>query len=290
MQPALTTDSQARLTDSQRSALISLLADDDPAIYQTVRGKLLSFGKEVSQWLQPHMLSSDPVMRKRALEIVAHLGRQDSDEAFMGFCLSNGEELDLEIGTGLLARTQYPAANIQAYQALYDHWANEVRLRVDTNRDAQHILGAINEYLFDELGFEGNDQYGDHPENCYVNQVVDRRTGNPISLCAIYLFLARRLKLPIAGIGLPGHFICRYQSLTEEIYIDCFRKGKFWTKADCIRYLLQTNHTLQEGHMAPVSSRRILLRMCANLHQTYSCLEMREEAARVQRYLVALAK
>ena len=95
---------------------------------------------------------------------------------------------------------------------------------------------------------------------------------------------------PSLGIGLPGHFICRYQSLTEEVYIDCFRKGKFWTKGDCVRYLLQTNHTLQEGHMAPVSSRRILLRMCANLHQTYSCLEMRDEASRIQRYLVALAK
>ncbi|HTD86074.1 MAG TPA: transglutaminase family protein, partial [Candidatus Binatia bacterium] len=75
-----------------------------------------------------------------------------------------------------------------------------------------------------------------------------------------------------------------------EIYIDCFRGGKFWTKADCIRFLIQSNHTLQEGHLAPVSSRRMLLRMCANLHQTYSSLEMREEANRVQRYLVALAK
>lgn len=290
MQTALAKDSAARLTDSQRSALISLLADEDPAIYQTVRGKLLSYGKEAGKWLQPHMLSSDPVMRKRAMEVVNHLGRQDNDEHFLSFCLSNGEELDLELGTGLLARTQYPDANIQAYQALYDHWAAELRVRIDMSGDADQILGTINQYLFEELGFEGNDQYGDHPENCYLNRVVDKRTGNPISLCALYLFLTRRLKLPVAGIGLPGHFVCRYQSLTEELYVDCFRKGKFWTKGDCVRYLLQTNHTLQEGHMAPVSSRRILLRMCASLHQTYSCLEMREEAARIQRYLVALAK
>ena len=290
MQPAPSKVSPATLTDSQRTALISLLADEDPAIYQTIRGKLLSYGKEVSQWLQPHMLSSDPLLRRRALEIVSHLGRNDNDEVFLAFCLNNGEELDLELGTGLLARTQYPTANIAAYQALYDQWAAELRVRIDPSGDAEQTLGAINRYLFEELGFEGNDQYSDDPTSCYLNQVVDQRTGNPISLCSIYLFLAKRLKLPIAGIGLPGHFICRYQSLTEEVYIDCFQKGKFWTKADCVRYLLQTNHTLQEGYLAPVSSRRILLRMCANLHQTYSCLEMREEASRVQRYLVALAK
>jgi regulator of sirC expression with transglutaminase-like and TPR domain len=119
---------------------------------------------------------------------------------------------------------------------------------------------------------------------------VDRRSGNPLSVCCVYLFLARRMRLPIVGIGLPGHFICRYQSSTREIYIDVFRGGKFCTKADCIKHLLQSHHGLQEGYLSPVSSRRMLLRMCANLHQTYSTLEMAEESSRMQRYLVALAK
>ena len=93
-----------------------------------------------------------------------------------------------------------------------------------------------------------------------------------------------------SGIGLPGHFICRYQSTTRQIYIDAFRHGRFLSQADCIKYLLQTNHGLQEGYLTPVSTRRMLLRICSNLHQTYSMLEMTEEVTRVQRYLVALAK
>ncbi len=278
------------LSQSQRAALISLLVDEDPAIYQMVRGKILSYGPVVCEWLQPHMLSSDPIMRRRALEIVNHLARKGSDEKFLDFCHHNGEELDLEMAAGLLAQTQYPDTNIEAYQALYDSWASELRTRISSAVEAEKNLSLINQYLFSELRFAGNEQFGDNPENCYLNRVVDRRTGNPISLCAIYLFLARRLRLPITGIGLPGHFICRFQSTTKEIYIDAFRKGRFWTKADCIKHLLNNNHGLQEGYLAPVTPRRMLLRMCANLHQTYANLEMTDEAGRMQRYLVALAK
>ena len=290
MQTGLSNQRSVTLSEKQRNALITLLADDDPAVYRTIRNQLLSYGREASQWLQPHLLSADPVLRRRALEIVSHFARQNNDETFLAFCLTNGEELDLEHGTGLLARTQYPDVNLHAYQALLDQWANRLRERVDFSAGAEQVLQTINLYLFEELGFHGNDRYGDDPRNCYLNHVMDQRSGNPLSLCAVYLFVGRRLHLPLTGIGLPGHFICRYQSPTQETYIDCFRGGKFWTKADCIRFLIQTNHTLQEGHLAPVSSRRMLLRMCANLHQTYSSLEMREEANRVQRYLVALAK
>lgn len=289
--PALVT-SGAPLTipEKQRAALISLLAVDDPTVYRTVRSKLLSCGKEVCEWLRPYLLHGDPLIRRRALEIVRHFSRDDNDAQFVAFCLNSGEEFELEHAVGLLARTQYPDVNLEAYSALYDLWAEELRTRIDLASDGEQALLTINKYLFDELGFEGDEQYSENPENCYVTRVVDKRSGNPISLCAIYLFVARRLKLPVTGIGLPYHFVCRYQSSIKEVYVDAFRRGHFWTKADCIKHLVNTNHGLDEGHLAPVSSRRILLRMCANLHQTYSQLEMTEDAKRVQRYLVALAK
>lgn len=290
MQALDTNESPSALSDRQRAALISLLADEDSAIYQIVRRKILSYGQAASVWLRPHTLSNDPVMRRRAREIVRHLARQASDERFMAFCLNHGEEFDLEYATGLLGQTAYPEVKIEAYQALYDEWACQVRQRVDPGSGSEQSLSSLNKYLFGELGFAGNEQYGSSAENCYLNRVVDARTGNPISLCAIYLFMTRRLGLPVTGIGLPGHFICRFQSTTREIYVDAFRQGRFWTKADCIKHLVQTNHGLQEGYLAPVTPRRILLRMCANLHQTYAHLELAEEATRVQRYVVALAK
>ena len=278
------------LPEKQRAALISLLVDDDPAIYQMVRGQLLSYGQAGCQWLLPHTLSGNPVMRRRASEIVNHHARQAADKRFLDFCRSHGEVIDLEHATGLLAQTKYPEINLEAYEALYDSWAGELRARIDFNGPANSILGAINQFLFEDLGFSGNDNYGHEPESCYLNRIVDLRSGNPIGLCAIYLFITRRLRLPVAGIGLPGHFICRHQSSTQEIYIDAFRKGLFLSKADCVKYLLQTNHDLLGGHLSPVSGRRILLRMCHNLLTTYGHLELTEDAKRVQRYIMALSK
>lgn len=278
------------LSENQRTALVSLLADEDQTIYQTVRTKLLSYGDEVTEWLRPHLLSSDPLLRRRSQEIVDFFARQDADTAFLAFCLKQGEEFNVEDGVWALARTRYPNVNPAAHAALLDTFASELRSRLAPSSDPEHIVATINEFLFDELGFTGNEENYYEPENSYLNRVIDRRTGNPISLCLVYMLLGRRLKLPISGIGLPGHFICRFQSSKEEIYIDAFNRGKLLSKGDCIKYLQNTNHGLNEGHLTPVTARRILLRICANLHQIYTQLNQPEEVGRFQRYLVALAK
>lgn len=278
------------LSESQRKALISLLGDDDATIYHTVREKLLSYGPLVVEWLRPYRVSNDPILRRRAREIGDHFSKQNADTQFLAFCLNQGEDFDIEEGVLRLAQTQYPGINISAYIALLDSFAGDLRERMSVEDDADQILATINDYLFRELGFAGNEENYYDPENSYINCVLDRRTGNPISLSLIYLFVGRRLKLPMTGIGLPGHFICRYQTTKREVYIDAFNRGKLLSKADCIKYLLHTNHSLQEGHLVPVTARRILLRICANLHQIYTQLDAREEISRLQRYLVALAK
>lgn len=278
------------LSESQRNALIKLLGDEDPAVFQTVRDKILSFGEEAGQWLRPHRLSDDPLLRRRVLEIVRHFDRQEADTWFLAFCLKHGEEFDLEEGVWLLALTQYPDINVEAYRALLDDFAAALRDRIDFSETAKEILTTINNYLFDELGLCGDEENYYDPQNSYLNRVVDRRRGNPINLSVLYLLLARRLQLPMAGIGLPGHFICRYQSTFDEIYVDPFHHGKFMTKGDCIQYLMSGNHSLQDEFLSPVSTRRMLMRICSNLHQIYSQREMAEETTRLQRYLVALAR
>jgi regulator of sirC expression with transglutaminase-like and TPR domain len=278
------------LSKSQRTALLSLLVDEDRAVYQAVRAKILSFGPQATQWLRPHTLSSDPVLRRRANEIVLHFGRQAADDRFLGFCLNQGEDLDLEEGAWLLAQTQYPDINVEGYRALLDHYAEVLRERIEPGFDAGKLLGVVNGYLFRELGFVGNEANYHEPDNSYLNRVLDRRMGNPINLSLVYLLLARRLGLPIAGIGLPGHFVCRYQSSSAEVFIDAFNCGKLLTKADCVQYLIQGNYNVRDDYLTPVSPRRILLRICGNLHQVYLHHELANETTRQQRYMVALAK
>jgi len=101
------------LPESQRSALLKLLADEDPSVHLAVREKILSFGPGVVQWLQPHTLSNDPPLRRRAQDIIQHFSRQTADNQFLAFCLKHGEEFDLETGAWLLAQTQYPAINLE---------------------------------------------------------------------------------------------------------------------------------------------------------------------------------
>jgi regulator of sirC expression with transglutaminase-like and TPR domain len=278
------------LSESQRAALISLLADEDIGVYQTIRSRIIACGPDAVAWLKPYLLSDDPRLRRRSREIVHHFLRQETDTAFLSFCLRQGEEFDVEQGAFLLARTQYPDLNIEAYKALLDEFAAELRPRIDANAGPENILAEINEFLFEQLGFSGNEEDYYDPENSYLNRVLDRRTGNPISLSLVYIFVARRLKLPVAGIGLPGHFLARFQSARGEFYIDAFNKGKLLTKADCIKYLLQSHLSLEESYLWPVSARRVLLRICANLHQIYSQLKQQDELSRFQRYIVALAK
>jgi regulator of sirC expression with transglutaminase-like and TPR domain len=290
MEPS-TTAQPKPLPDRQQTALLTLLADEDPAIYHAVRDEILSQGPAARAWLQPHRLSSDPVLRRRTQELVRHFDRQSADEAFLAFCLRTGEDFSLEEAAWLLARTVYPEINVEAYQALLDSFAGELRERVSGElKKPRHMLEIVSEYLFTELAFVGNERDYYDPENSYLNRVLDRRTGNPINLSLFYLLIMQRLKLPVVGIGLPGHFLCRYQSSVEEHYIDPFHHGQRLTKADCVHRLVRGNHDLNEEYLSPVSSRRLFARICRNLHQTYLQMEAMEEATRLQRYLIALEK
>ena len=278
------------LTETRKAALVKLLGDDDPSVYQAVREKILSLGDNSRRWLRPHTLSSDRLIRRRAQEIIRHFDRLEADNRFLGFCLQRGQDLDLEQGVWLLAQTQYPEANVEAYAALLDAFAGELRQRLPPGARAQSLLTVINDYLFTELRITGNEQNYYDPDNSYLNRVLDRRTGNPITLCLIYVLLARRLSLPISGIGLPGRFICRYQTSSEEIYVDAFAGGTLLTKADCVQYLLNTSFSVRDDYLSPVTPRRFLLRVCANLHQIYLQSGRDERTIRMQRYIVALAR
>jgi regulator of sirC expression with transglutaminase-like and TPR domain len=278
------------LSDSQRAALVTLLADDDPCVYQSIRTKIVSCGPPAAEWLRPYMRSEDPSLRRRAREIVTLFDRQTADTGFLAFCLKQGEDLDLEEGAWLLALTRYPDINVEAYRAVLDGYASDIRQRLMPGQETNEILKEVNAYLYELQGFVGNEQNYYQSDNSYVNRVIDRKTGNPISLSLLYMLVTRRLSLPVTGIGLPGHFVCRYQSSMGEVYIDPFNGGRLLSKLDCINYLSRRNYPIKDDYLAPVSARKILLRICSNLHRIYTQLEYADETVRLHRYIVALSR
>ena len=278
------------LPEQKKAALISLLTDEDPEVFKTIRDEIMSHGSGVRTWLAPYALDEDPLLRRRTKEIVTYFDRSDSDTLFHAFCINNGENLDLEEGCWLLAQTVYTDINVNAYRAILDDLAHELMLKLDFGSEPEGIVAGINQHLFKICRFTGNEEDYYDPDNSYLNRVIDRHTGNPISMCMLYMAVCRRLGLPITGIGLPGHFLCRYQNPRQELYIDAFNRGRVLTKPDCMKYLKQAGYEFHENFLTPASSRRILLRMCSNLHQVYQRNGKKTDATRLQGYIVALSK
>ena len=278
------------LSDEKRKALLCLLADEDPEIYLPVREKIISLGPHVCDWLKYFVLDENPIVRRRVRDVISHFKRLKADTEFSAFCLNHGEDFELEEACWLLARTVDPEINTEAYRAVLDDYAHDLMHKIDFGSEPESIMAAINRYIFQTQRYQGNEDNYYSADNSYLNRVIDQRRGNPISLCMIYQLVGRRLGLPVTGIGLPGHFLCRFQTPRQDYYIDAFNKGRLLTKTDCMKYLKQAGYEFHETFLMPASSRRILLRMCSNLHQIYQRDNQAADAARLHGYIVALSK
>lgn len=278
------------LPEPQRAALIKLLGDEDPTVYQAVKEKIISLGSDTQIWLKPCQLSGDPLVRRHAQDIVRYFTRELADTRFMAYCLQEEDQIELEKGALLMAQTQFPEINPTAYSAVLDDLAGELREWLAASDQKERLLVRVNQFLFEEKGFTGNMENYYDPENSFINRVLDRRTGNPVSLCLVYVLLMRRLGFPVSGVGLPGHSVCRFLTATEEVYVDAFNLGKLLSRSDCVEHLTRCKHEVRDEYLSPMSARRMLARMCGNLEQIYLELQQTDDAARVQRYLFALTR
>ncbi len=277
-------------TPERQAALLTLLADDDAAISRGIREQLVAGGTATIEWLQGHRLHPDPATRRQVRGILDQFASARADAAFLSYIHSHGENLDLEEATWMFVRTRFPDAPVPGYIAQLDEWAARLREQMPGVSNGEEMLGRINSLLFGELGFRGNEEGFYEPGNGYLNVVMDRRLGIPISLSVVYLFVCRRLSLPVTGIGMPGHFLCRYQTPREEHYIDAYNGGALLPRAECLKRLKQGAVEYDEGAVLPISPRRILQRTIANLHLIHKQRRDRADAERLQRYLVALAR
>ncbi|MGB8647123.1 MAG: transglutaminase-like domain-containing protein [Anaerolineae bacterium] len=177
-------------------------------------------------------------------------------------------EIDLARAALLIATDQYPDLEIDKYLALLGRMADVVRARLPQDRIPNVCVETLNTYLFRELGFEGNrDQYYD-PLNSYLNDVLERRTGLPITLSVLYIAIGRRLGLPLHGVGLPGHFIVKYEDDRARILIDPFNRGMILDESGVEARVRDTFHS--QAHFDPewlttVDARYILARVLYNL-------------------------
>jgi regulator of sirC expression with transglutaminase-like and TPR domain len=181
-------------------------------------------------------------------------------------------QIDLAEAALTIAREEYPDLDVEEYVNALDTMADELRERLADERYPLRILQGINRYLYDDLSFRGNDADYYDPRNSMLNEVIDRRTGIPITLALVYMEVARRVDFPMVGIGMPGHFLIRPDRPDMEIFVDAFHNGEILFTEDCQLRLNQTFGRpvpLQPMYLESVGPRRFLARMLTNLKLVY---------------------
>ena len=175
-------------------------------------------------------------------------------------------------GALLIAQEAYPNLDIAAYLHRLDTMAAEVKHQLGLELDPRRIVATLNAYLFDTQGFYGNQEDYYDPRNSFLNDVLERKTGIPITLSVLYLELGRQVGLPIVGVGLPGHFIVQYAAQPGQFWIDPFHRGRVLTREDCMARLQDIYGQTLDWHdtyLQPVSDHDILRRMLHNLKAIY---------------------
>jgi len=192
-----------------------------------------------------------------------------------------------------VARAEYPNLTIEAGMIELAGIARNIRRIIPADASDGRKIEALNTYLFETLGFRGdNVGYGD-PRNNYLNDVLSRACGLPSSLSIVYLDVARRLGLDMIGIGLPGHIIVRYvgQAAAGEIFVDPFNSGQVLSRAECVdlvRRLSGGRLPWHDDFLTGVDNRYLLTRLLNNLKGCYARLADARRALRVQHYLLTL--
>jgi regulator of sirC expression with transglutaminase-like and TPR domain len=183
------------------------------------------------------------------------------------------EKIDLIRGALTIARTEYPHLNIDSYVQRVDQLAREAESRITEVGDASETIQALNYVLFEHAGLQGNREDYYDPRNSFLNDVLDRRVGIPITLALIYMEVGRRLGFPLFGVGMPGHFLLKnYDIDGRETLIDCFNGGDILNAEDCQRRLDEIysgQMTLRPEFLFAVSRRQMLTRIINNLKTVY---------------------
>ncbi len=181
----------------------------------------------------------------------------------------------------------YPDLDVADYLARLDELAALAGTAVSPHLSVLAQADALADFLFRQQGFQGNRAFYFDPRNSYLNEVLDRRLGIPITLSLLYTAIAERLGLPVFGVGMPGHFIVAVRVAGQDFYLDPFHEGQRLTMQDCARLVRETTgYEFREAWLAPTQPRAILARMLNNLRNIYVQYQRWEEAAAVIELLI----
>ena len=201
------------------------------------------------------------------------------------------DQIDLAKGALLIAKDAYADLDIEMYLQRLNQMAEELQSQIGNAADTSDQINHLNRYLFEEQGFAGSSQehYYD-ARNSYLNEVLERKTGIPITLSIVYMEIGKRIGLPLVGVGFPGHFIVKHRDL--EAVIDPFERGQILSDEDLserLTRIFRESMPIHPRFLQAVTNKEILARMLRNLRQIHFRKEEHEKAVNVGEQITWLA-
>lgn len=265
------------MNTSELNALISLLDDPDEVIYEQISGQILSQGTTIVAELELAWENSKSVLQQQRIEnLIQKIQFSATSDALTHWIETGGSDL-LE-GALIIARYQFPDFNEKKIYGYIDQLKQDIWLELNPNLTALEQVRVINHILFEVHQFVGNTNDFHHPNNSFINMVLESKRGNPLSLSIIYAILAQKLSMPIYGVNLPQHFILAYMGgentfglydldKNKEVlfYINAFSKGTIFNRNEVESYLQQLNLKANENYFYPRNNIEMIKRMINNL-------------------------
>lgn len=288
-----TVEAERRIPEKEFLALCSLIADEKGRTLALLSREFKAVIVREPEWKD--RIASDPELsaNENIRGLVEETQCERVEKSFKQLLRQGAGKLDLEEGLFLLSSFYDPFLRKEDVSAPLDKMAEALNPLLEEAGGPEQAVRVFRQFLFDNQSFHGNIHHYYDPDNSYLHRVLERKTGIPISLSSVCLLLAKRLRwragpFPLAGIGLPGHFIIQFRSPESSVFIDPFNRGKLLTRKDCVELLQSYDVAFQDSYLSPVSSHTILCRTITNLHQIYNSAGEEKKKDRLQGYLKIL--
>jgi regulator of sirC expression with transglutaminase-like and TPR domain len=274
---------------SSLSALLELLDDDSPTVVAAVRRELEhGGGSAVEHALERAAHGAEARLRIRARDVLAARRRRSVLRRLMRHGARS--RIRLEPALFLMAGLSTDRFDARPYRRALDAMALEVRRRLDRETDPSARALVLPHYLGQELGYAGSEDDYHHPDNIHIHRVIERRAGMPLSLSAIYLFVARRVGLRAGMIPLPGHVLLRLHHGERSFLVDPFQGGRVRSRADCLGYLRECDLVPQPEWFDEADDGAMFLRHVMNLVNSYRMRGLSRRARELQAVAGLLAR
>jgi len=262
-------------TRARLQALGSLLEDESPVVWKEIRRGINSAGKCAVPMLRKARNSTSPRTRSRARQLLLARARATAIRRLIRYAAKPA--IDLESALFLLAQHHSPGLDMRPYRKAIDAFARAVQERSRKCENDRDRLMVLCEYLGQELQFGGELDNYHHPDNAQLHRTIERNTGLPLTITAIYMLVARRIGLRVAALPLPGHVMLRAYAGSSTVIIDPFYYGHVRTERECLQYLAKNGLKFKSEWFNDADDRSLFLRQVINLYRCYQLHGLRNE-------------